>query len=337
MPIQTTNISLHRIDLAQQTIGNPQSISGKGDFDSYVSTLMDEIQQSTRYKSFRFPSLQTEVARQVLNVAPNNWEQSSQVIADRLFRVEKESQDRLRHMIDLRRGSLVQILGEVNKQKTVVITKVDHDEYLDEVQLTTHLGLPIRQRTQKVAVFTFEKNNSIKEIHVSDTNNKISLYWWKDFLEVEELRSSEKNTTLAFTSIDNVLSKEVRKKSKSDYWTLRNSVIGFFRSNEDFTFDDLLQSVFHGYTPDNSSLDMGNLYSKVKDLPTKHDFDSQFEVSISSIKARIKNEIKLAENLQLRITGEINNLDSLIDTGKAKGGRKFIRIYSDTGYDEFHK
>ncbi|WP_339065532.1 hypothetical protein [Teredinibacter turnerae] len=335
--IKILKTSLHRIDLNEEEIGDRLVIKDDNDFDQYVENIVDDMYQSSSYKSYRFSSGETEVAKQAANMSVDCWDDRSQIIAKRLLRIEKLAQERVKKMVSLRTGSLVQIYAEVDGQITLIITKVDHNSYLNEVDLKKQLGLPENQRVQKTAIISFEADNSVNDIRINDTNRKISQYWWQDFLETEEIHSSEKNTLTAFNAIDRELHKTVRKKSKSDFWTLRNAVISYFRTNDSCTFENLIETVFDGYQPDSPELKIDDLISKVKELPNKHKFDSQFEISTSSIKARINNQIKLAENLELKFTGEVQNLSSLIDTGELDDGRKYLRIFSDAGYDEFHR
>jgi len=335
--IQIVEISLHRIDLEEEVIGDRAVVGPGTGFISYVSKLIDDMYESSRYKSYKFASTETEIVRQVLDINSECWIEKSQIIAERLLRIEKNAQARVQHLTELRVGSLVQILVTVDGQQNLIITKVDHSSYLDEVSLMEKLGLPVNQRAQKTAIISYEDEVTIGNVRLGDTNKKISEYWWKHFFELEELKSSEKNTELAFVAIDKVLGKGVRQVSKSDFWTLRNAVISYFRTNESCTFDTLVDSVFNDYQPDNQELNMETIKQQILALPEKYKFDSQFDISSLSIKAKIKNQIKLAENLELKITGEINNLSSLIDTGEAENGRKYIRIFSETGYAEFNK
>lgn len=335
--IHIVETSLHRIDLEEETIGERIVVGSDTDFRTYVGKLIEDMYESNRYKSYKFSSNETEIVRQVLAINSECWIEKSQIIAERLLRIEKAAQERVQHLTELRVGSLVQILVTVDGQKNLIITKVDHSPYLDEVSLMEKLGLPVNQRAQKTAIISYEDETTIGNVRLGDTNKKISEYWWKHFFEVEELKSSEKNTELAFLTIDKVLRKDVRKVSKSDFWTLRNAVISYFRTNESCTFDTLVDSVFNDYQPDNQELNMEKIKQQILALPEKYKFDSQFDISPSSIKAKIKDQIKLAENLELKITGEINNLSSLIDTGEAENGRKYIRIFSEAGYAEFNK
>jgi len=329
--------SLHRIDLNEEEIGDRLAIKDDSDFDQYVLKIVDDMYELPSYKSFKFSSSETEISRQAALMSVESWDERSQFIARRLLRIEKLAQERVKQMVSLRTGSLVQIYAEVDGQRNLIVTKVDHSAYLNETNLKKQLGLPESQRVQKTAIISFEEDHSVSGIRISDTNRKISQYWWQEFLEAEELHSAEKNTLLAFDAIDKELRKTVRKKSKSDFWTLRNAVISYFRTSESCTFDRLIDVVFKDYQPDSPDLKMDGFISKVKEMPNKYNFDSQFDIAPSAIKAKIHRQIKLAENLELKFTGEVQGLNALIDAGELDNGRKFIRIFSEVGYNEFFR
>jgi hypothetical protein len=328
--------ALHRLDLETQTVERRSLTGPHADFSSYLLRLVVDMYSSARARLYRFPSTQTEVASLLTSLSAESWAEHAQIIAERLLRIELATQERIAAINALRVGSLVQILAEIDGVRTAIITKVDHSDFLDEASLITKLGLPIRQRAQKTAIISFEDEVTIREVRVADTNSKISEYWWQQFLEAAELRSAEKNTMAAFSAIDNVLRRSVRPHSNSDFWTLRNAVITFFRTNVSCAFDRMVEQLLDEYVPDSDDVNTEMLAAKLLELPQRHRFDSQFELAPRSINVKIRRQIQLAENLELRITGEIQGLRSLIDTGEETDGRKYIRIFSDAGYSEFY-
>jgi hypothetical protein len=333
--------SLYRIDLDQEELEGQIVAGPDTDFTGYTKALIQELQESDRQKAYLFPSADTEVARQIKELKDDisNWDDATEVIAKRLFREEKKVQDEVAHMnVKLRVGSLVQIFAEVDGQEIMIITKVDHSTYLNEDTFKEQNGLPVNQkvRTQKTAIINFDENGEISTLQLSDTNAKISRYWWDDFLEAQEVNPSERNTIKAFNAIDNLLSRKVKKKGfLSDYWTIRNAVISYFRTRNSLTIDTLVQDVLDGYQPDDNKLDITKLKTDVRDLPKNHSFDSQFDITVSAIKARIVKQINLAQNLELKFTGDVPDLKNLIKAGEEESGRKFIKIFSDEGYSQF--
>ncbi len=327
--------ALHRIDIHDDEMGSALNIGNDTDFNSYVTDLMDDIYESPRYKAFKFKSLTSEVSIAISPIQREKWDIQSAIIAKRLHKTEKDKQEKYEKLTTFRTGSLLQLLVSVDEKISLIITKVDHDAYLNENNLKEQFGLPKNKKSQKTAIIGYEDDETISEIRISDSNTKISEYWYSDFLEAEELQSSEKNTNLSFDSIDQSLRRNLKSKYKSDFWTLRNGVISYYRSNTHFVFNDLIKNVFSSYKPYDNNLDMDVLIDKISDLPKKHNFDTQFE--LSPIKAKIKEIINLTKNLDLQITGEIENFPSTFTTGEETNGRKYLKIYSDKGYNEFNK
>ncbi|NIB44446.1 nucleoid-associated protein [Pseudomaricurvus alkylphenolicus] len=329
---------LHHLNLTADSVGSPIPIESDSDFESYIAKLMEDFYDPRRFKSYHFASETTEVATALKGVTAANWSQRAQIVAERLHRVEIATQKSVSQLVELRSGSLVQIYTQINGQQAIIITKVDHSEFLDESELKSRLGLPFRQRIQKSMVALFEDETTIAEIRVSDTNAKISVYWWKDFLELEELKTSEKNTQTSFAAIDKTLRAQLHKKNKkSDFWALRNAVIGYFQTQQSFAFDMFVDTVFSQYQPDDPSIDVQKLIKDIKQLPDRHKFDTQFTIAHHEIKAKIKDTIKLSSNLELKITGDIPDMKNVILAKRSADGRKYIQIFSERGYDEFAK
>lgn len=341
--LQTIKKSLYRIDLETDQLGESIEVGAESDINGYIHALIKELEDKNRQKEYALVSEETEVAVQIKKIKENSecWDESTSIIANRFLRAERKSQDRVKQMnVKLRVGSLMQVLAKVENKDVMIIIKVDHSSYLDEITFKEKNGLPVNKhvRAQKTAIISFDDMGLISEILLSDSNPKIAEYWSDDFLEVEEVNPSEKNTLRAFSAIDNLLNRDLKRKEFfSDYWTIRNAVISYFRTRSSLTLDTLIQDVFDSYIPDNKEVDIDAIKIKIKDLPEKNNFDSQFEITASAIKARVVKQIELASNLELKFTGDVADLDNLIKSQIDVDGKKFIKIYSDEGYRQFKK
>ena len=138
-----------------------------------------------------------------------------------------------------------------NGVEMILIAKVDLNSFLDQTDFKKHAGLPFEKRILKTCLVEFAQQNEIAKITVSDTNN--AKYWWKDFLELEEITSDEKNTKLAFNSIDHTLGVQLKRNFPSDYTYLRNNFIGYFRTQPRFfvlmTFNTMYLELIGPTTP----------------------------------------------------------------------------------------
>jgi hypothetical protein len=48
-----------------------------------------------------------------------------------------------------------------------------------------------------------------------------------------------------------------------------------------------------------------------------------------------ENRISLAANVELVLTGQVDNIRETIKSSKEPDGRKYLKIYSDRGYEAF--
>lgn len=328
--------SLHHIDLNNDSILPADFQAKANDLNNYIVKLLDIITKIKNNRRFIFSSDTTEV-RSALNVILNNKEftKSPQIIANRLFRVEKQAQEKYDKITTIHKGSLIQSYLNYDDSDMYIITKVDHHSFLDEKDLQTHIGLPFEKHVLKVAIIEFTDDKDVLKTYVYDTNIKISEYWWKDFLELEEINTDEQNTQVSFKSIDSLLSKRVKQKSPSDYTFLRNNLVGYFRTHREFSFDDLLENVFGTYQPTDPKLQIEIIKEEVSKLPEKKNFDRRFTVIEDQIKARFKRVIPLHEKIDLNLKANIENLREIIKAYEDPTGEKYIQIKTEEGYKVF--
>ncbi|TVT79307.1 nucleoid-associated protein [Pseudomonas sp. H3(2019)] len=333
--IRILNTSIFEINLEKENLPAPYKNPQKSEIQAYIKQLARDMLNNHIGQEHRFASEHCEMSTLSNLLITIDFENASKLTAERLHQIERQTQEKHKHLITLRRGSLLESHIELYGYTYILFFKIDHAGFLDE-NFDWKIGLPEKQIAQKSAVIKFE-GEVIAQVWVGDTNAKISEYWWKDFLELTPLSTPETNTKNAFIAIEKLLISDVKKTSNSDYWTLRNAVVSYFRTNTNFKFSELIDQVFSSYTPDNTEINIENLIKEANKLPTKSKFDPQFEIAPNIIKAKIKKQITLVENLELRITGEIKNHDETFDTGEENDGRKYLKIYSDEGYNEFHR
>ena len=125
----------------------------------------------------------------------------------------------------------------------------------------------------------------------------------------------------------------LRNKFYADYVILRNSVIGYFKNNDNLNYSDFISNVVEGYDPVNDDFPKQALVTKLNELPSKKGFDTQFSVVKKKINKKIKHRIKLANNLFLSIDDYVDNLKNILKTWKDPQGNKYVQILSSQGYD----
>ena len=68
-------------------------------------------------------------------------------------------------------------------------------------------------------------------------------------------------------------------------------------------------------------------------LPDRWHFDNRFQKVPSKIKAKLKTEIKLTDDIELVIRNGVQGLERTIKGHKEDDGSKYIMIRSDKGYE----
>ncbi|HCA5312847.1 hypothetical protein ACT4ZL_12015 [Acinetobacter baumannii] len=353
MSIVLQKYSSHSISVAKDAPVDKTFTGTSEDVQKYLVHIINEAvtppkgQQQIRGQYFKFRSLSERVASNlkaiVLDKTQAVWDEKVRDNAIKLLEVEKEVQKDIQAMgKDIRKGSLLQIKCLINNEITIVLVKIDDKTYLDEEVMKLKQGLPLDTRVQKLAIIKFDDIGQDISLLLSDTNSTISRYWRSDFIVADPLRDSKTNTNSAFNAIDKLLQKKIKPKSKQDYYFIRNQLIISFRQ-ESFNFDDLVNNI-KLYEPLSEELDekiFSNFIYDLEKLPndSKNPFDTQFDIEPKTIKARLNNnKIMIDEHFELNVKGEVSDLKTRLGVGiDPKSNRKYVKIYSDEGYNTFEK
>lgn len=178
-------------------------------------------------------------------------------------------------------------------------------------------------------------NYDISNVLVCDTSSRDAKYWWKSFLELKELRTNELNTIKAYKAIKDKVISPIRKEHKTDFTNLFNLNLVYFSSNDNFNIEEYIQKI-RDYIPIDPNLNKDSLINKLHNLPETEKFDRTFQKQPTSISDRMRRQVvRLADNLDLSIKGQIENLQNVIKADVDTQGNKMVVIYSDEGYEHF--
>ncbi|AYO54220.1 hypothetical protein [Acinetobacter wuhouensis] len=350
------SITLQNYSFYSVSVENPEpiirSISGDSkDVQKYLENVIREAitppknQERIRGQYFKFKSMAERVASNLkaitLDEKNETWDEKVKDNAIKLLETERKAQEKIESMgRDIRKGCLLQIKCKIDDVASVALVKIDDKTYLDEEVMQFKKGLPLDTRVQKLAIIKFDAMGNDISLLLSDTNTSISQYWRDHFIVAEAIRDSKTNTQNAFNAIDNLLKRKIKTKSKNDYILLRNQLIIDFRQPS-FAFNDFVEKV-KSHEPLGEDLDQEIFKKFIVELEkppedTKKSFDTQFDIESKIIKARLNNnKIVIDENFELSVKGEVADLKSRLGVGiDEKTQRKFVKIYSDEGYNTF--
>ena len=103
------------------------------------------------------------------------------------------------------------------------------------------------------------------------------------------------------------------------------------RSEGEFSMDHYADNILAVYQPVVDSLNMEELARKAKALPRQFDFDGRFQKVPSKIKDKMRNEIKLTDDINLVLKNDVPNLSRTIKPHD-ENGEKYIMVRSEEGY-----
>lgn len=332
-----TFTSLHQIDHSTDEIKEIDISTQTEDLGHYIDRLINEITESTNKRQFKFKSDTTEVRIAISKFLDENFKDASEINSNRLLGVEKAAQSKIAHLdITIQKGSLFQAVLSNNESTTIIISKADHNQFLDELDFTIKNGLPWEKRIFKAFLVKFQGNNPLN-IYIYDTTNRMARYWWDSYLELEEKFTDTHNTKTSLEVLDKKVFNKIKNKFPADHTIIRNSTIGYFRNNEEFELEEFLNETLREYSPVDSNFPKDKTISIIEELPEKWGFDSRFGIKKEEIKKRQVNKIDLSENIELVLKDHIDDLRNIITSEKDLEGNKYIKIKSDSGYERFKK
>lgn len=307
-------------------------------FSEYVGQLISYINSNSSVREYQTRSANTEVISCILDIIGNQIDDefvTSKIdaIANRLLLKEYETQNAMTQLnTNVQKGSLIQALlyDEDNDKYTYLLAKVEHTEFVDDFDFTFKSGFSKDKKTiWKTCIFNID--NFIGPIFPAKVySNHAAKYWWHDFLELDEVISDEFNTDRAFRSIESVLNRNVKNIAPRDHTVLRNTIIGYFKSNNFIDYDTMIDNTLKNYVPvELESEKMNKIVEKIRELPEKQKFDRQFNTVPSVINARIRKIYDICPGVQLKITDAIADLDNTIKAYRDDDGNKYISIKTD--------
>ena len=300
-------------------------------FNDYIEELVSYFKSNCSTRGYKSRSLNTEVVSSVLGIVKNQDEFNNlnKNISRRLLEEEIKVQEKISNMgVNIQKGSLIQaVLIDDIGEYMYVIAKVEHEEFVDDKDYSFKSGFSKdKQKIWKTCIFE-SINQDANFIDSKIFLNNKAKYWTDSYLELDEIRNDEINTTNAFKSVDALLKREVKKHSEGDYFVLKNSLVGELKKEVLIDYPELVKNLVTEYKPDNDNININKLKDSLLELPKTHNFDNQFNAIPDSLKRVAESIYKLSDNIELKIKGNIDT--NKISTERESDGRLYVKIETD--------
>ena len=332
----TFHTSMHIIDRKTNSVENQQL--DHEDAQRYIAGIVNEVMLDGNIKRYKTISDFTEVVTILKKLLINKTvdETERDVIANRLLKAEVAAQEKIEKLknIEIKKGSLIQSFFSANHKFYFLLSKIESNTFLEESELIIKVGLPYGRKALKSCLFLIKPDGEIDEIYISDTNRNGTDYWYNSFLELQELTSDENNTKIVFTLMSDTIIKEL-KNYQADSILIRNQLLGYFKTNEDFNFTHAITHIFGDYIPQNKAVDLPALINKLQNKMKSRKFDMSFKIEQKVITERMwKFTKRLNEFSELSLSDYKSTIKDSIFS-KEIGGEKYI-IIKTTNDDAFN-
>ncbi|EZP31902.1 hypothetical protein [Pseudomonas sp. RIT288] len=335
--------SLHHLDIETGTCNSVAIPVDKADLEAYLSALLLEIHGRPQNRLYTLVSPTTEFATSLnaffgskdLIAAPE-----TQTLASRLLRIEVDTEERYGHLDKsgkglVNKGSFLQFLYQDGGSLSYLGVKIEHQRFIDETDLKRKIGLGESNKIYKACKVSMDAEGKMGQVFVFDTHSRPSTYWWKEVLELKQLRSDALNTEMAVKSVVKTLGK-VKSVSPVDYSILRNATIAAFKQNETLSFDDFVTKTFASYVPVSAALTdlLPSIVTNLRSLPEKRNFDGQFTLVPSAVPFR-RQTIKVSEQISVAYDEDIPDLPDKIWYSKTPAGQSVLVLDAPNGAGGF--
>ncbi|MBM7071589.1 hypothetical protein JQC92_05980 [Shewanella sp. 202IG2-18] len=304
----------------------------ENDVLAFVTKLANDAKYGTSQRQATFQDSSAVKTNLIASLTDDENKSSISKIAQHLLSCEVEYNSKHGNFNEIRKGSLLVSNFESKGQNSILVAKIDVENFFETEHLRLLKGLPQDKGVYKTCLVNVEVKALGEEIYLSDTNSSISKFWWNTFLECEFIRDSQKNTDLAFSLLSSTLS-QVNKVSPVDHAFLKGNLTSYFTTTTHFDPDEMIERIVGNYEPENEDVDTSKIKKDLKKACKSGKFDTSFEIDITPIKSKLKRTIKIDDDIELKIkSGDVSKIYHF-----EHQKNNFIAIKAKSGYGNFRK
>lgn len=300
------------------------------DFENFLKRLVINTKNdpSSRKVSFeKTSSSKKHIENYLKNV---NVDENLAALANKLHESEKKGTERIKQMgKEVKKGSLIISIVNAANSKYILISKIDFEKYLERGTFKSKLGLPEDKALLKSCLIEINDNNLPEYFLLFDTNASVAVFWRSTFLQAIFFRDDKENTINAFSQIKDAIS-YLNEISEIDHIDIRNNVISYFRTNESYNHNEMVERVIGSFEPTSNEVDIQKLKQNLLDLSKKNKFDGNFKIDKKEVKDKVKRKYKLDNDVELVAHSGTHNIYRAVIEGD-----NYVIIRTDTASGEF--
>lgn len=328
LPI-TFELKSFEIDLSKPApTPSTVAITSEADFVFFVRELARKVNSSNSTRNFTFND-SSKVKGSIEKILSSGFLQADvSDIAKYLYDAETTFSSRYK-ISDIKQGNLLISRFKIESDDLLLIAKVDFESFFAKKSYKKEEGLPTEKGLLKAALFKLDGGKLPLLFKIADSNSSISKFWSNEFLNSSPYKSDSENTLNAFSMIIKSVNK-ILKSSNVDKIALTNSVITYFTTRSNFDAGTFISDAVGSYKCE-GDVAIADVVSEIEIVLKSNKFDGIFSIISSEIKAKMKKTYKLEDDISIITNqGTKGRIYS-----KDLGGKKYVLIQSNTGYDQF--
>ena len=226
----------------------------------------------------------------------------------------------------LYQDKMVDAIGIFKSENKTSFLRVDQDS--SNLEILEQQGIDIKKLDKGCFIFNTEEEDGFRVFQV-DSNNYDTEYWLREFLGITPIQD-EVFHTKEYVNLCKDFAKEVVQvtDSKTEEINFINKSMKYLERNEDIDVEDFKENVLDTEEKKQEFDQYKSMYENQNSVAIPDAFTVSLPV-IEKQKKKIKNEIKLDTNIQIKIG--VNNPDSIekfIEQGyDHEKGMSFYKVY----------
>ncbi len=226
----------------------------------------------------------------------------------------------------LYQDKMVDAIGIFKSENKTSFLKIDQEA--TNLEVLEQQGIDIKKLDKGCFIFNTEEEDGFRVFQV-DSNNYDTEYWLREFLGITPIQD-EVFHTKEYVNLCKDFAKEVVQvtDSKTEEINFLNKSLKYLERNENIDVEDFKESVLDSEEKKQEFDQYKSMYENQNSVAIPDAFTVSLPV-IEKQKKKIKNEIKLDTNIQIKIG--VNNPDSIekfIEQGyDHEKGMSFYKVY----------
>lgn len=218
----------------------------------------------------------------------------------------------------------IEKVGIFKTEKREPFLKIDPNPQYKVLDLIQDRGISLHRIDKAALIYNTNKENGYVVQVVDNNKNGDMYYWFEDFLKVQQRQDNFFHTTQTMSVFKDFIANRLPEEfevSKADQADFLNRSLEFFKSKEEFKYDDFVNEVIEDKKVIESFIGFKSDYEQDMQISISEDFAINMQ-AVKKSQRHFKSVIQLDKNFHIYVHGD----RKLLEQGNDDKG-KFYKVY----------